>query len=962
MKFFKRIILLVFYILLPLLAKGQVKNIGLPKIKNYKKTDYKGGTQNWDIDQDKNDNLYFANNDGLIQFDGTSWRKYVIPNQASVKCVKIDENSGRIFVGSYKEFGYFESESNGELKYTSLLKFLKAEEVNALDFIWKIHIGKNEVIFQSFEKAYIFKDDDIYFLDAPNRFQFSFKIHDKIYFQDTKSGILEYKEGRLYPMKGTTFLNDTEVWGMFTMPNNKLLFATLDKGLFLYDNEKVVAWDTEANSFIKANSSLGGVPFGQDLLVLNSVLGGIIICNLQGDIIQHIKLNKGLENNTVLTSFVDNKQDLWLGLDNGITFINENSPFTYFGVSYGIGSVYASAIYKGNLYLATNQGVFYRSRHSSFKEYDFTLVEGTTAQSWNIQVVNGQLLCANNKGALVIDGGKIVEVLDSSIGYFGFKTIPGYPNFIIGSNYNGFAVFEKMVNGLAYKNQISGFDKSSTLFEFDDSYMWLKKDNDIYQMSISDDFKKFSTIKKITELTPDNVGINSLQKIKGVVYFQSDNHFFKYSKKQDTFYEDEKVSSLFLKLPAINSLSEDTHGNLWYTYNQSIGALMKNNLGGYKNVVTPFSNLSSRLLPDYLAMNTINTIDPKNIFIGLTDGLAHYDSEFYTSVSTNPKIFIRSFSFPDTTFIQGNPQEKFNEYHIPYDSNHLKFTFSSPTYENLENVEYTYQLDPFDRTWSDWSVSSMKEYTNLREGDYKMKVKVRDSYGVQSEEATIAFVILPPWYRHFLAYISYFALFLISTYIVRRRIKIKIQKSKYYEAIEQRKIYLEKESKIKQEQYELEREIEKLKRDKLQVKILTKDKELVNNSLQVVKKNKVLKSIIHMLKDIDMEKLDDHTKSQFNKLHKSITKEVNTDKRWKELEKHIKNVHFDFLKRLKEKYPTVSSREFDLCTYLLINMSTKEIAEVMCISRGGVELARYRLRKKFGLTRQESLTGFLMSI
>ena len=191
---------------------------------------------------------------------------------------------------------------------------------------------------------------------------------------------------------------------------------------------------------------------------------------------------------------------------------------------------------------------------------------------------------------------------------------------------------------------------------------------------------------------------------------------------------------------------------------------------------------------------------------------------------------------------------------------------------------------------------------------------------------------------------------------------MKIRKNKYYETIEQRRLYLEKESKIKQEQFELEKEIERLKNEKLQIKILLKDKELVNNTLQVVKKNKILNGIIQKLKDIDTVSFDDSTKFHFNKLNKSIAKEVHTDKSWKDLEKHIKNVHFDFLKRLKEKYPTISPRELDLSTYLLMNMSTKEIAEIMNISSGGVELARYRLRKKLNLTKKENLTGFLMSI
>ncbi|WP_343696634.1 triple tyrosine motif-containing protein [Flavobacterium sp.] len=956
MKLAKSYFYITFFTLFTISFFGQVKNIGLPDVRNYKRNEYKGGTQNWNIDQDKNGNLYFANNNGLLQFDGASWRKYPLPNLTSVRCLKIDK-SGKIFVGGYNEFGYFEPNNKGKLQYTSLAKKVDKNKIKIIDFIWKIHSFNNQTIFQSFARAYIFTNGKLSILKAPKRFQFSFVVNNKLYFQDVEKGILEYKNGKLYTLPNTTSLNNTEIWAMYSIGKNKTLIITLEKGLFIYENNIVKPWNTEANSFVKKNNSLGGVIINNKFIVLNSVLDGIAISDFDGKIIQHINRKKGLQNNTVLTSFIDNKNNLWLGLDNGITFVNESSPFTYFGFSYDISTVYASVIHQGNLYVATNQGVFYHAWNNSFKEDVFKLVEGTTAQSWNVQVIDNELICANNRGALIIRGGQVTNIIDSK-GYFGFKKIPNHDGFLIGSNYDGFAIFQKTANGFVYKNQVAGFDKSSNSFELDQSYLWLKKDESIYRMTLSEDLKRFSTIKKIDQLTPKYKNIGSLQKIDGRVYFQTNNHFFKYSTEQEIFYEDKNMSSLFKNIPVINALSEDSQSNLWYAYDESLGVLMKQN-NGYKNIVAPFSNLTGNLVSNYLS---VNTIDSKNIFIGLTDGLAHYDSELLNNFVTKPRAFIRSFSFPGDTIILGNNQSKKENIHIPYSSNHVRFTFSSPTYENLENVQFSYQLEPFDDKWSNWSTISIKEYTNLREGDYVMNVKVRNSYGVQSEPSTISFTVSPPWYRHFLALILYFILLIIAIYVTSSRIKMKIRKNKYYETIEQRRLYLEKESRIRQEQYDLEKEIEKLKNDKLQIKILAKDKELVNNSLQVVKKNKILNGIIHKLKEIDIEALDDSTKFQVSKLNKSIVKEVNTDKSWKDLEKHIKNVHFEFLKRLKEKYPTISPRELDLSTYLLMNMSTKEIAEIMNISTGGVELARYRLRKKLGLNKKENLIGFLMSI
>ena len=948
----------IFLLLLPIqIVIGQVKDIGLPEIRNFKRTEYKGETQNWGVDQDKNGNVYFANNSGLFQFDGASWHKFTIPNSASIRSLKTG-NSGRIFVGGYNEFGYFKPGINGKLTYSSLSKLVKKRDSKIIDFIWKIHVYKDIVVFQTFEKAYLYKKNSIYVLEAPKKFQFSFVTNGKLYFQDVSKGLMEFRNGSLFPLPNTDILNTTEVWGMFALTGNKILITTIDKGIFVYENNEISVWNTEANDFIKKNNCLGGTMIGNTFIVINSVLDGVIICNKAGQIIQHINRKNGLQNNTVLTSFIDSKNNLWLGLDNGITFVNENSPFTNFGNSFDISTVYASVVYNGTIYVATNQGVFYHKWGDSFKDDSFKLVKGTTGQAWNIQVIDSKLLCAHNKGALLINPNQSVEILNNK-GFWGFKKTPNNPNYLIGSGYDGFSLFQKNNSGWQFKNKIEGYRKSINKFEIDNQYIWFKKDDVAFQLELNETLGGFKSIRSYKNISEKIKGIGSIQKLKNHLSFQINNQFYSYSKEQDLFFEDKKTSLLFKGIPTIKTLNEDKYGNLWYFYGESLGVLMNEGLGKYKNVSAPFSNLTGKLVSNY---ESVNTISPNNIFIGLTDGLAHYSSGLLQNSTSKPVAYIRNFSFANDTLVFGNGKQNTEKINIPYSSNHAKFTFSSPSFENVENVVYSYKLDGFDDRWSNWATSQMKEYTNLREGDYIMKVKVRNSFGIVSDESILAFIVSPPWYRHFLAYLFYLIVIGIALFVLRQRVNIKIRKNKYYETVEQRRLYLEKESKIREEQFELEKEIERLKNDKLQIKILLKDKELVNNTLQVVKKNKILNGIIHKLKDINVETFDESTKFQFTKLNKSIVKEVNADHSWKDLEKHIKNVHFDFLKRLKDKYPTISPRELDLSTYLLMNMSTKEIAEIMNISSGGVELARYRLRKKLELNKKENLIGFLMGI
>lgn len=950
-------VLVVLICLLTASLRSQSQQIGLPEIRNYNRLNYKADPQNWDINQDKNGNIYFANNKGLVQFDGSTWRRYHLPNGGLIRSFKID-SSGKIFVGGINEFGYFKPNVNGKMDYFSLAKYLPHNVLKQTDIIWKIHIHEGEIFFQSFAKLYIFSNNKLKIVNPPSRFQFSFQVHHRLYFQDHKMGLLEYRNGKMVILPETQVFNNGEIWGIIPFPNtNKLLISTLNNGLYVYDFKKVSPWNTEANGFIKKYGSLGGV-FLKNNFIINTPTNGIIKCDTTGKIIQHINLKNGLQNNVVLYSFVDSKHNLWLGLGNGIAFLNENSAFTRLGGYYNLSSVYAATIYKEYIYAATDEGLFYHSLKGRIKDSPFQFIEGTSGQNWNIQVIDNQLLCGSNKGALLINDGEIVQTIDTK-GYLGFKKLPNRPNTLVGSIYSGFSIVEKAGNNWVFKHKIKGVYVYPFSFEVDNKYLWYKKDNSIYQMEFSADLKTFKSVKNYYKLSNKDKGIGSVQLLDGAISFQTNNHFYRYSQVLNTFVEDKKYTNLFKNIPLVNTIKQDTLGNIWYVFRESLGVLMKSKNGTYKNVIAPFSNLTNNLVTNHFSINITNA---QYLFIGLTDGLAFFDFKQMNNYDSKPIAMIRSFSYPETPFVLGNGQQELGLYRIPYKSNHVVFTFSSPTYDNLENVEFSYKLEGFDTQWSNWSNAYTKEYTNLREGTYKMVVKVRNSYGIQSKETSLTFKVAPPWYRHAVAYFAYILFSLITIYIIRIRIETKIRRNKYYELIEQRKLYLEKEVKIRQEQLELEQEIVKLNNEKLKAKILFKDKELVNNSLQAVKKNKILNDIIAKLKNIEMETLDESVKAQFIKLNKSIVKEVNSDKSWKNLENHIKNVHYDFLKRLKEKCPTISPRELDLATYLLINMSTKEIAEFMNITPEGVELARYRLRKKLGLTRKDNLISFLMDI
>ena len=78
-------------------------------------------------------------------------------------------------------------------------------------------------------------------------------------------------------------------------------------------------------------------------------------------------------------------------------------------------------------------------------------------------------------------------------------------------------------------------------------------------------------------------------------------------------------------------------------------------------------------------------------------------------------------------------------------------------------------------------------------------------------------------------------------------------------------------------------------------------------------------------------------------------------------ERHFDAVHTGFLQKLQKDYPGVTPQELKLSAYLRMNLSTKEIANLMQITPRSVEVARYRLRKKLALDTEANLASFMMN-
>jgi ligand-binding sensor domain-containing protein len=431
----------------------------LPPIQNYQPRDYQAENQNWGITQDSDGWMYFANNGGLLEFNGVSWNRYSSPNGSVLRSVMAWED--RIYSGCYMEFGYWERDSLGGLKYTSLSKDLRSDLLEDEQF-WKIRTVADWVLFQSLQRIYAYRisDGSIEVIPSLSQRAQLFALKDDIYFQGEGS-LFKLENGRPVPLmtKNTPDLVFTGVAKM----QGRLIFITEGGDFFELSESRLVArtdLSIESETPVKIYSC---IQLMDGSIALGTISQGVFLIDETGRVLRHINKENGLNNNTVLALEEDRDGNLWLGLDNGISVVNMSSAFSEFNDPAGrLGVVYAAAVFEGFLYLGTNQGLFRRDFEGSG---DFEFIRGTEGQVWSIREIDGTLFCGHNQGTFVVHRGG-AELISEQPGTWDVKRIPGRDSLLLQGNYQGLSILALGASGWEFRNALTGFDISSRFFEF----------------------------------------------------------------------------------------------------------------------------------------------------------------------------------------------------------------------------------------------------------------------------------------------------------------------------------------------------------------------------------------------------------------------------------------------------------------------------------------------------------------
>ena len=838
---------LIGILLLPQFLIAQ--DFGKPFVQNYSPKTYQADPQNWGVVQDDRGVMYFANDQGVLEYDGKKWQLIRTANNSAVRSIS-KGSDGTIYIGGNGDFGFLTPDQEGNLLYQSLKSQL-AEKDQGFEDVWSTHATHNAVFFHTdnilFRYNPIDKTIKTWYAHPDSFFFLSYLVHQNLFLHDRRAGLFTLKNDKVTLIPGGERFKGKRVYFLLPFDREKILVGTRDSGLYVIDTrvptEKAISlFDTKIDDFLLEAQLYNGTVTPDGRFAFCTRNAGLIVMDKQGRLSSIIDDSDGLIDNNVRYAFFNRENQLWLAMDNGISKVGLLTPIRFWDSEMGIqGTINDIVRHKDQLYIATSIGVFYKQGSQ------FVPIPNLSSECWallNFKSPNDpketHLLVATHDG--------VYEVIDNQIKTVkitGSKAVLS----LYQSRFDPFIVYAGLKGGLMqFKYMQSSWlneglvkdieDEIYSLAEDKDGHLWLGTFiNGVVQTKLNVNGDPI----KINRFGVKH-GLPSMRDVRiyfldDQLYFTTQSGLYQFDEAQLQFNPTDHLGEQFADgSQGLFRLAMDEDQDIWATdasnHTHPIGVAIKNVDDTYTWLDVPL-----RRLPDF----SKPVIFPdKNgiVWTGGSEGLYRYNSahirdsihsqEFYTLIR---RVVLNE----DSLVFQGNYFSK-NEGdslykvsvtqiadQIPvFDFNPkftLEFEYACPYYDLESANTFSHYLEVKDHNWlsaffqgdtqaewSHWSADTKIQFTNLSEGTYTFFVKARNIYGQESKVASYEFKIHPPWYRTILAYLVYMVLGILFIFLMIRVYTARLRRQKEILEI----VVEERTKEIRMQNVELEQQREEI--------------------------------------------------------------------------------------------------------------------------------------------------------
>ena len=741
---------------------------GMPLFQGFAREDYGGHAQNWDVVQDTKGFLYVANNGGVLQFDGVSWRK-IRPGSKVARSLAVG-SQGRVFVGGAAEIGYLALGPQDEPRYVSLVDQIPEADRQFSD-VWKTHaLPTGAVYFQAEERLFRWHEGALDVWKPEIKFRRSMVVNGKFYVIDRQGEFFVLEDDALHLASFGAPFAETRPTGLFPHGPNTLLVATRSHGLRICQTGSTDPdpceshGSPELNEFLKQVELYSGTLLPEGVLALGTRRGGLVLIDSEGRLLRVFDKSTGLRSDSVWALAPDRDGGLWLGLNDGLNRLEMRSPLSVFDSSLGLPeTTFHVARHSNQLHAATSRGVskLERARNSLPRFVPIPEVQGFC---WALISTPEGLLAGCAEGLYNLDPGRRIWE-DPHNTVYAMHRSHSDPNKLYLGLRDGVARLAFEAGTWREEGRIPGiWEQIRSIVEDDSGHLWLGTRAEGVLRIEADASLDDSRVRRfgVEEGLPDTW--LEVHTVAGQVRVLGSLTLYRFDPKTEGFLPDDSFGPRW-----IMELTEDSQGNVWIVSGEDSVVARPTPEGGYF-----LSPTGLRRIPEPRPMEVVAEADG-SVWVLSTQRLVRLDTTVELEPDPDYPVWVRRITSADGSVLHDGPHGHSRDHVVwPYENNALRFSFAAPRFDGLEHTEYRTFLEGFDEEWSDWSTETYRDFTNLWEGGHTFRVQARDVYRLVSHEDQFTFRILPPWYRTWWAYGVYtsaFAMLLAaSAQLYRRRL------------------------------------------------------------------------------------------------------------------------------------------------------------------------------------------------
>jgi len=742
---------------------------GRPVLRDFRPTEYRGHPQVFSILQARNGLVYFGNQEGIIEFDGTRWIHRRAPSPLIFRLAATPD--GRIWAGGNDELGYYEPDASGVMTFHTLLDRLP-ESFSPWGRTHSVLVQGAAVFACSTQGIIRYENDALRtWTVQPGEVPTLHLVGNRVIVHLGTRGLFALKQDTLEPLSDAAPFRQNGRIASAALPDGRTLFFISNTGIFAYDpaTRACEPLSGPANDIIAAVRVNAALRLDDGTIAIATASRGLLLWSADGSTLRILDRSTGLADNAVISLAADREGGLWLGYNSGAARLDLNAAVTVFDATNGPtpGTIDSWGRHAGRLYAGTYDGLYRleqadgRGRPARFERLTDQLIHIFGFHSYQ-----GRLLMAAQAGLYTLNDADEPErliAIDNNRPYWLVPSARTPGRFYIAG-----------VAGLTViQHDATGWHVVAGNHDMGDAHnMVLEPDGTLWLSTYTRGFWRVPGADRLTDWSqatyenyrsghglPDNIVWTTVTEGTAGTVFFTDKGSRRFDPATRTFLPEDRYV-IPSEGPLMVSPSIIAGGATWASVFRDstiaaafpLGRFAPKPGGGIEWTPAPQSAQREIGFSGAAVMWVDHTGSGDILWTRGYNNTIRYDLRRPATPPAAWSAVIRSITAAGR--LRPLPDAP-DSLEFPYSREPLVFELAAPRLSALDGLRFQTRLLGYSAAWSAPTATPQVSFTNLERGPFTLEVRAIDATGAVSSPARLTFTVTPPWHRSNEAYALY---------------------------------------------------------------------------------------------------------------------------------------------------------------------------------------------------------------